>query len=728
MVLVDLISRTFFVQRSPYNNSSVAFLMSKKKKGLPVSAAAPSANRSTPAPPKLQPIAVRSQPVLPLQSADLPETEQPFELIRFDKRVKWTLGSFVALFLVFVLLKWHYVSLPIWNTILPDGSPPTRGLVAGTPKQIRMDDYGVAAPWILSNALNGFPEINESIGGLKAPLLLVPTHNIVTIFKPLHWGFLFLDTERGYAWLYDINPAILLVGSFLFFLMISGNQYLLSLTGALTLLLSSGTVRWSFIPSAMIGYCCAAFTLVIYLISERKTWRIAVFAWLLVWVVCSFALLLYPPYQVPLAYLFSFVLIGYIINNRGHLFPLKRIPIKLGVLAGSVVLASLILASYYADVQETLKAVMSTVYPGQRSETGGTGFVANAFSEYYSWFFADQTFPKSWLNICELSHYLNFTPMITVLAIVWFIVRQRIDWMLAGAIVYVVLMWVWIDVGFPESLAKASLMSMVPTRRAQIPMGIGSILLLFVYLSTITKKGTVKTGQALPKWTSALLVLGAVVFVGYTAYVNVNDSEGFIKPYQTFMPVLFFILMNGLLIFSIPIPYRTSLFCTGLLLFLLPNIKANPLSRGLSPITENAFYKTVRQLVEQDPNARWMVNGSQFITYMVTATGAKQITGVKYIPNRKTIFKVLDPQMKRDSAYNRYAHVINQSYIDGRDSVILVNQFEDGYVIAMDPCSPRLKQLNVKYQVFDHQPQPAEIRCMKSIATLGSLSIYQANP
>ena len=123
-----------------------------------------------------------------------------------------------------------------------------------------------------------------------------------------------------------------------------------------------------------------------------------------------------------------------------------------------------------------------------------------------------------------------------------------------------------------------------------------------------------------------------------------------------------------------------------------------------------------------------MVNGSQYITYLTTATGAKQITGVKYIPDRKNVMRVLDPAMKRDSAYNRYAHVTYQSYINGRDSVIMVNQFEDAYVIAMDPCSPRMKQLNVKYQVFDHPPQPVEVRCMKSVAQLGSLTIYQANP
>ena len=698
--------------------------MSKKKKGTPVAAATSSPSRPAVSPPKPQPVSVRTPPVLPPKPAETPEADRPFELIRFDKRVKITLGVFVGLFVLFVLFKWHYISLPVWNTLLPDGGPPNRGLVAGIPKQIRMDDYAVAAPWILSGVNTNFSETNEAMGGLKAALLLLPVYHPIIVFEPRNWALLVLDTERAYAWMYDMNPLILLVGSFLFFLLISRNQYFLSLAGTLTLLLSSGTVRWSFIPSGMIGYCCAAFVLAVYLLYERKPLRAVLSALLLIWVVCSYTMILYPPYQVPMAYLFGFMLIGYIINNQQHLFPLRSIPVKLLALAGALGLAGFILAAYFADVQETLKAVTATVYPGQRSETGGTGFIANAFSEYYSWFFSDQTFPKSWLNICELSHYLTFAPVIIPLAIALFVLNRRVDWMLAGAALYIVLMWLWMEVGFPESIAKATLMSMVPTRRAQIPMGVGSIILVFLYLIAISRQAI----QQVPVWANALAVVGVVVFVLYTAYVNVNDSEGLIKPYQTFIPVVFFILMNGLLIFSIPVRYRTTIFCAGLLLFLFPNIRANPLSKGLSPITENAFYKTVRQLVEQDPKARWIVNGSQYITYMVTATGAKQITGVKYIPNQKEIFKVLDPEMKRDSAYNRYAHVTNQSYIDGKDSVIIVNQFEDGYVIAMDPCSPRMKQLNVKYQVFDHQPQPVEVRCMKSVATLGSLTIYQANP
>ena len=675
------------------------------------------------------PVVSSPSPKLPITppvatTAPKPKPVPPTDaLIWFDRRVKWTLGAFVGLFLLFVLLKWHYVSLPIWNTMLPDGGPPNRGLVAGTPKQIRMDDYAVGAPWILSNVINGFPQENEAIGGLKTPLLTVPAKHSVMLFKIGYWGFLFLDVERGYAWMYDTSPFILLISSFLFFLLVSRNQYWLSLTGAFTLLLSSGTVRWSFIPSAIIGYCCAAFVVAVYLLYERKPIRIALFALLLTWIVFAYALILYPPYQLPLAYLFGMALVGYVINNRTTIFPLKAVVPKMIMLAGAIGLAALVLVSFFSDVQETLKAVTSTVYPGQRSETGGTGFIANWFSEYYSWFFSDQSFPKSWLNICELSHYLNFAPVIIPLTIALFVMNRKIDWMLAATALFVILMWIWMEVGFPAGLAKASLMSMVPTRRAQIPMGVGGIVLLFLYLNAIRD-----AYRQVPVWVNALAVVGVIAFVVYTAYVNVNDSDGMIKPYQAFVPVVFFSLMNGLLLFTIPVRYRIAIFCAGLMIFLFPNLKANPLSKGLSPITENAFYKTVRQLVVQDPQARWLVNGNQFITYMVTATGAKQITGVKYLPDRKHIFKVLDPQMKRDSAYNRYAHVTNQSYIDGKDSVILVNQFEDGYVIAMDPCSPRMKQLNVKYQVFDHQPQPVEIRCMKSIATLGSLTIYQANP
>ena len=167
-------------------------------------------------------------------------------------------------------------------------------------------------------------------------------------------------------------------------------------------------------------------------------------------------------------------------------------------------------------------------------------------------------------------------------------------------------------------------------------------------------------------------------------------------------------------------------FSVGILLFLLPNVGMNPVAKGLTPITQHALYQTVQSLAQQEPKARWVVFGSKILTYIVTATGVNTLSGVKITPPR-TIYNVLDPTMKRDSAYNRYAHTIYSTFIDGRDSVVIYNPFEDGCTVAMDPCSPRFKQLNVKYIVFDREPQAAEIRCMKSVSTLGSIHIYRIN-
>ena len=265
------------------------------------------------------------------------------------------------------------------------------------------------------------------------------------------------------------------------------------------------------------------------------------------------------------------VFIGYVINNRNAIFPLRAVVPKILFLTGAVGLAGLVLSLFFADIQETLTAVSSTVYPGQRSETGGTGFVSNWYSEYYSWFISDQSFPQSWLNICELSHYLNFAPVIIPLTVALFVINRQIDWMLAATILFVGLMWIWIEVGFPAGLAKASLMSMVPTRRAQIPMGVGGIVLLFLYLNAIRT-----TQIRVPFWINALSAAGVIAFVGYTAYVNVNDSNGLIKPYQTFLPIVFFVFMNGLLLFTIPVRYRIDYFLRWVTDFSVPQSQSQP--------------------------------------------------------------------------------------------------------------------------------------------------------
>ncbi len=669
------------------------------------------------------PAPVRSQLAAPPKSVELSEAERPFELIRFDKRMKWFLGICAGLFVLLTLAKIHPVSVAIWNQLLPDGSAPRRGLIAGEPRQIRMDDYAVSTPWLLSQVNNGLPNQNETIGGEKAPVLVAPAKHFSQLFKPQNWGFFFLDVERAYAWTYSFFIVFALLGSSFMFLLLTRNNFWLSVFGGVWLLLSSGTQSWVYGPAVMIGAVGFIFVATVYLIYSSQWKTILLSSVVLAWLLMVYALILYPPYQVPLSYVLLAVLVGYFINNLNGKRLLAAWPVKAGAAALTLLLLGGAFFTFYQDIKPTLDAILNTVYPGKRSEIGGTGFIGNWFSEYFSWQLTDRQFPTKWLNSCELAHYITFTPIVIPAMIYSFWQTRRIDWVLVLLSVFVIIGYVWIEVGFPEWLAKLSLWSMSPTRRTQIPFGIANVLLTVVYLHFLS---TSTATSAVPY--RVLGFAGVAAFMIYVTQLNISDSEGFFKWHQLIIPMLFFAGVGILLLPTWQPTYRTGIFCAAMTLFLMPNLRMNPVAKGLSPITEHALYRTVRDIHQRDPDARWVVNGSQYISYLTTATGVKLLTGVKYVPARN-ITSVLDPQMKRDSAYNRYAHTVYQSFIDPQkpDSVIMINNFEDGCLVAMDPCSPRFKKLNVKYVIFDKQPQAVEIRCMKEISVLGGIHIYQIN-
>ncbi|MFD2938167.1 DUF7657 domain-containing protein [Spirosoma flavum] len=663
----------------------------------------------------------REQTPKSTSSESSPTSPNSFFINFKDWRVRWYLYVVIGLFVGCTLLKFHNVSLAIWNQILPDGAPAERGLVSGQARQIRMDDYAVSVPWLLSNVNQGLPLVNEVVGGEEIGLLMLPNHHIFMLFKPTYWGFLFLDTERAVSWMYNLNATSVLISTFLLFLLLTQNNVLVSMTGSIWLWLSSGSQSWVGGPSVAISFFAIMIISGIYLLfSEKRSWgRWALWSFLFSWSLFSAVFLLYPPYQVPLGYGFLLVFLGFLVNNIRRDSLQYQLGLKIGVgLLGVLVLGG-VMYRVYQDLKPTLDAVTGTVYPGKRSDGGGGGFIANYFSEYFSWLYSDSKFPNGWLNHCELSHYLTFIPVIIPTAIASFVLNRRVDWMITLLMGFVIALLIWMQVGWPQWLADATLMSMSPTRRTQIPLGVISVVLTVVYLNYIQNK-TRETSTLV----NAGLVIAVLGYMIYAAYVNINDGAGFFKSYQLFVPVLFFAFLNSLLLFTIRFQYKIAVFCVGLILFLLPNLKINPWAVGLSPITDHTLYKTVREIGAKDPNARWVVMGSQYLSYMTTATGVKLISGVKFIPERK-IMKVLDPQARRDSVYNRYAHTVYNTYIDGKDSVIFQNPFEDGYNVGIDPCSPKLKALNVKYLIFDREPQAVEIRCMKLINTLGSIRIYQ---
>ncbi|GAB3500787.1 hypothetical protein GCM10027341_26620 [Spirosoma knui] len=691
--------------------------MSKKKKGEPTVI--------TSSIEKKQSASASTLLAAKLEQNDKSETKELFELIHFDRRVKWFIGICVGLFVVLTLLKINYSSIGMWNTVMPDGSDAKRGIISGKPRPIRIDEWGVLTPFMLSQAHQGFPLENPAIGGEKVALVgYFPIKHFVSFFRPDYWGFYLFDVEHGFAWRWNFILCFGLVSVMLAFMLLTRNQFWLSVLGAFWLVFSPGLAWWSFFFLTSIYSGFGMLVASAYMFFSTKTKSILIAGVLFFWCFAMFALTLYPPYQVPLGYLLLFLLTGYTWQHFNKQLLLNKLWLKLGVFAVAFLAMGAIFYAYYLDAKSTIDVMSNTVYPGKRSETGGTGFIANWFSEYYSgWLLNDQLFPKSWLNICELSHFITFTPVIAVCTLIYFVSTRKVDPLLAITLGYVLILLVWIEVGFPAFLAKATLLDVSPTRRTQIPFGIGNVVLAVLYLGYIHSKKIKVSGTV-----AASLSVGVVGFMVYAAWLNLEDAQGFYKSHQLFLPTLFFMGLNFMLLPIVNFQYKEVAVAGAIALFTLPNLKINPVGKGMAPITENVLYQKVRELHLQEPEARWVVLGNQYITYLVTATGVNQLSGVKNQPDFKTM-RVLDPTAKRDSAYNRYAHTVYNTYIDPvhPDTVIIQNGFEDGYQVALDPCSPKLRKLNVRYVMFDRTPQPVEIRCMKQVAKLGSIEIYRTN-
>jgi hypothetical protein len=152
------------------------------------------------------------------------------------------------------------------------------------------------------------------------------------------------------------------------------------------------------------------------------------------------------------------------------------------------------------------------------------------------------------------------------------------------------------------------------------------------------------------------------------------------------------------------------------------NASVNPVSQGLEPVRGNAINKLAQEINKKDPG-KWVVFGEFKLSNFLIASGLDVISGVKFAPMLDQM-KVLDSLGTNDSIYNRYAHVDYYSMVNGKDSIGFKLIFGDHYAINIDPCSPKLKKLGVKYFLFSYQPNPVEVRNLVPVHTQG-IFIYK---
>jgi len=662
---------------------------------------------------------VAEKPAVKTVPAAPPKVKPTASLILFDRKTKLFLLILVAAYVILSLFKIHTSSIANWDKMF--GKDETEAVISGQPRWIRMDEWMTETPSLLGQYNAGMPVSNKAIGGGNAPLMWgFPIKDIISVLRPAVWSYFLFDIERAFAFSWNFNIFFFLISMFLMLMLLTRNNFWLSVFGSFFIFFSSAVQWWSYGISTFMMYTNGALISFVYILYSKRILPLLVAGTTLLLSIFGYLFHLYPPYQVPLIYLYGSILLGFLIQRNNFKTIKEKGLFKIGLLTVTILIFAVFAYHYYTLVKDTYTTMLNTAYPGRRVSTGGDLVAGKFFSEFFVMFLTDTNLPVSpWMNICEVSGFFMFFPIVFYCMAYNFLRYRRFDALELSLSAFIVFLLIYVLVGFPLFLSKATLLSMSPSFRALPILEVGNVILLICFLSNKEMK------KVKFSWLEfGLLTIAIVVFfILIGRHINKATST-FFSPDQLIKVTVMFSLVYLLVRYKY-LKYVTPALCLLLMGINLTNANVNPLTPGLSAILENPLIKTSRAVHEKDPQAGWAVFGNDNWADLIRSNGINVFNGVKLVPPLEDL-KVLDKANHFDSIYNRFAHVSMKMYINWKDTVIMRAPYADSYTIFMDPCSPRLKQLGVKYFVFSYQPQKEEVRCMTPVDTVGFF-MYRRN-
>ena len=598
---------------------------------------------------------------------------------------------FVLSFLLLIMLvsfKISGSSMGCWKLFLGDGES---GIRLGEPRVWRSDEWGTLTPLCFRqqyNTLGAYNRYSQTFGSILTDNMLVygqPSWDILTLFRPFYWGYLFFGSERGLSWFWCSRLIVLFLSWFELGMLITDGQKKLSVM--LSVCVSFAPfLQWWFAINGLVEMLIYGACFVLgsnYLVSHAFNPRkIAVAVGMAVCAV-GYVLTFYPTWMVPVAWGFVPLFLWVIIWKFNRKV-LRRVDVMPWLLIFVITAAGLtILAVTSWDV---ITAELNSVYPGHApSSSGGTGL----------WWM--MKYPISFVSrfsmnelIVENSSIICFAPAGFILAL-WVIIKEKKKDPLLILLLGMNLFLAWYYcVGIPKWLAKILLLSFVNSNRG--PQVLGFLrLTLFVRAVALKEK-------APKRWLAALaaVISSAVpmrLALGFTKYepgglrYEYFDTAEKIVVVWAILAVVFYLLYRA----------RKSKYTMAVLgvctVVLASSIWINPVAKGVPEITKSETMQQIRDLVKEDPQAIWLVVDMAYpATNIPAMAGADCLNTTQTYP-QKTRWEMLDQEGEYEDIYNRYCHI--RASLGSKTMLELVST--DYVEVTLSPED--LKKLNIRYIV-----------------------------
>lgn len=634
----------------------------------------------------------------------------------------WGVNTFpilvVALFITLVALGISGSSVGIYGQMVGRGEGVDKNLITGEPRSIRSDEWIVTTQMIVSQAEAGFPRINENIGeGQNMNVVVdVPSKDWSQVFRPQNWGFFFLRIENAFAFKWWYHSLVLLLAVYAFTLFFLPKRHLLASLVSIFAVFSAFLQWWYGSTLSMLSYPIIISLLFFMFLNTKSVLEKIITSTAASYFLICFALMLYPPFQIPCLIVMIGLIIGYSIYKFSWIDFVPFLKNSWPYFIGILILVLSFVGAYIIDNKDAINKVQHTAYPGSRIvESGGysithllSGSLAYQFQKdnrapYYKNLKADATNQSESASFIFISLFLIAPVLYLYQSRGYSIKDKRSKYIFVSLFTVGLLFITWLYIPGMNILGKFTFLSLVPQNRAIIGLGLLNIIILILFMWVYSKsKNKIPVAKA--------LIYSIATYI-FTACIHLRihfEQPGFIGVITSLLlalPVsmaIYFLLRKR--------------FTIGLILIasfaLFSNFNVNPLYKGLDVLISNPLRLEIKN---ENNGAGYWVAENIILENMALMAGKHSLTGVFTHP-QLALWERID-QGKEEYRYNRYAHV--SFNIDKDTSKTIATGFvdtgPDQLVIKTELCSEfmRISGVNrvVSSAIYTEDDQP----CISSI-------------
>lgn len=604
----------------------------------------------------------------------------------------------------------HYLARPILKALGLRG-PWAREALMAKSQAIRSDEWAISTMWSLAQFSHKpqFPVHNTNIGNGQNMLLVswVPVLHPASIVRPVTWGYLLFGQQAGLAWLWWFSPFFCFTMLYLALeLVFSKQRRFLPLLGAFWFTTSAYTLCWSNFPAYIVGFAAMGMVGAYHLLASRTLARGLIASLVLGYAAAGFALQLYPPWMVPLAYAFAAMLVGVVIRDQTW----KGLAPRQVVLTGglSIAIAAGLVGLFIFAVFPELQALAHSAYPGRRRLNGGDYTFAQLFGAIYNFRTTrDAPLGSAAFNASESSGFFLLLPTVLFAVMTLTRARRRMDivgWLLLGLGIVQIL---YCRFHFPQWLADVTMWSLTQGFRSQIAIGLVSIVLSLYLLRPDPEKKPLSRFEWATVAVVALATGGFYLWIG----ISLQHIRGFshktemfddsIFPLVAVLVTILVVVQAALLVWG-----KRRIFAGLLTVELLVTAgNFNPLSRGFSPPVQSPLFKAIHDVVEDDRAAGldslWLASGGPpepLLGTVLSVMGARSLTGVQFHP-QLSLWHRLDPKAIYENVYNRYGEIAYFQLPLDDPRIKFSNPSDGAFNLHASPINPQLRALGVRYIV-----------------------------